>query len=82
MADGTPIVYDHENPNNPLNSVSRHMHFVVVAMPDLTSTPDLSDATMTRTLSLLEATTPTVRTRELFCNVHPGIRMRSEEAWG
>ena len=39
-ADGTPIVYDHENPDNPFNSVSRHMRFVIVAMPDSVGSND------------------------------------------
>jgi hypothetical protein len=50
VADGLPIVYDHANPSNPLNSVSRHMRFIIVAVPD---SPDLSNAITTRTLCIV-----------------------------
>lgn len=54
IADGTPIVYDHKNPDNPLNSVSRHLRFITVAMPDVkASEGNLSKAILKRTLSIV-----------------------------
>ncbi|KAL0066173.1 hypothetical protein AAF712_006798 [Marasmius tenuissimus] len=54
VADGTPIVYDHENEDNPLNSVSRNLRFVIIALPDSdSSTQDLSEAILKRTLCIV-----------------------------
>jgi hypothetical protein len=55
VADGLPIVYNHGNPSNPLNFISRHMCFIIVAVPD---SPDLSNAITTRTLCIMASHNP------------------------
>jgi hypothetical protein len=60
IADGIPIAYDHAKPENPLNSASRHMRFLVVALPDIgaVSTLDLDQAIVTRTLCIVASSNP------------------------
>lgn len=58
VADGIPIVYDSKNTTKPLNSVNRHVRFVIVALPDSSSTLDLSDAIMKRTLCIVGSSYP------------------------
>ncbi|KAF9459657.1 hypothetical protein BDZ94DRAFT_997973 [Collybia nuda] len=58
IADGTPIVYDHKNPNNPLNSVSRHLRFITVVIPDISGSFDISQAILKRTLCIVGSSYP------------------------
>lgn len=58
IADGTPIVYDHQNPNNPLNSVSRHLRFITVVLPDSGGSFDISQSILKRTLCIVSSAYP------------------------
>lgn len=56
IADGTPIIYDHGNPDKPLNSVSRHMRFIIIALPDVGT--NLDQAILKRTLCVVASSNP------------------------
>lgn len=60
IADGIPIVYDHNNPDNPLNSVNRNLRFVVIALPDkaLRADFDVKQAILARTLCIVGSANP------------------------
>ncbi|CAE6478578.1 unnamed protein product [Rhizoctonia solani] len=60
VADGTAIVYDHENEDNPLNSVSRHLRFVTIILPDTRGAPSAltQHAIVQRTLCLVSSSDP------------------------
>ena len=57
VCDGLPIVYDHANPDNPLNRVSRALRFVVIALPDMQN-QDLGRAILSRTLCFVASPNP------------------------
>ncbi|PPQ95705.1 hypothetical protein CVT25_000784 [Psilocybe cyanescens] len=69
IADGIPIVYDHANPDNPLNSVSRHLRFVIIALPDkaLRAVFDIKQAILDRTLCIVGSANPDGETAFLQC---------------
>ncbi|KAH9477703.1 hypothetical protein JR316_0009929 [Psilocybe cubensis] len=69
VADGIPIVYDHANPDNPLNSVSRHLRFIIIALPDkaLQETFKLKEAILRRTLCIVGSSSPDSKSKFLQC---------------
>lgn len=63
VADGTPIVYRHDIPDHPLNSVSRHLRFIIIVLPDgqrQDGDPrlDLTQAIVQRTICLVASRNP------------------------
>lgn len=60
IADGIPIVYDHTNPDNVLNSVDRNLRFVIIALPDkaLRAVFDVKQAILERTLCIVGSANP------------------------
>ncbi|KAF9058850.1 hypothetical protein BDP27DRAFT_1504065 [Rhodocollybia butyracea] len=66
VADGTPIKYDHKNPDNPLNSVSRHLRFITVVVPDSNPPFDISTAITMRTLCIVSSSNPNGRGGNTF----------------
>ena len=68
VADGISIEYDHEDPNNPLNSVSRSLRFVIIALPDSNKdTQNLSEAIVNRTLCIVGSNNPDGTSTFLQC---------------
>lgn len=69
IADGIPIVYDHDNPDNPLNSVNRNLRFVVIALPDkaLRAIFDSKQAILARTLCIVGSANPDGTSAFLQC---------------
>ncbi|QRV77702.1 hypothetical protein RhiJN_05717 [Ceratobasidium sp. AG-Ba] len=65
IVDGLPIKYDHKNLDNPLNSVGRHLRFVIIALPD--SQYNLSNAFSERTLCIVGSSNPDGKESFLQC---------------
>ncbi|KAF5378430.1 hypothetical protein D9757_011156 [Collybiopsis confluens] len=60
VSDGVTLVYDSNNPSNPLNSVDRHMRYICVVLPDAEpgSGINIQDAIINRTLFLVGGSFP------------------------
>lgn len=65
VCDGLPIIYDHAQPDNPLNRVNRALRFVVIALPDAQD-QNLGRAILSRTLFFVASPNPDGTDRSAF----------------